>query len=911
MNFVDAHKKSLFAFLRIFSMFIFLLAGGPGGCGGGTRGTGTGFEVSGKVLESGSETPLAGITVTVAMTGESALTNEFGEFNIQSSFAGKDLDLLLSSSDVNTSLTLPDVPQAATGVRLKLLVARAAQTVIADEVEFIGVDNGSGGKTSAPSTPTPSPSPVPTPAPQPTLPPTPTPTAPGDPTPTATPTPTTTPTPSPTATASPAPTPIAAPSIDTVAAIVQNPRLTLSGNKPVQTGIEINNQLLVSIDNSSRWSVAVTLQDGINNFSVSATGLASQKSPAISVSVVLDRIGPQIVSRNVTNISQTSADIVLATDETSTVGISLSSILSQNAQPVFSAGATTAHVITLTGLTPGTQHTLSIGATDALGNLTVDNNTTFRTLDIPPSQTSLYWIDAVRQELARVNLSDMSRQTIHRGIGSPAVVQVHSTSGKMYWLDNQSNKISAANLDGSNLSDIITFTAAETMQLPGFALDSLRDQIYFSVFNGGTPGTTTVYKANLDGSGRQAAFTVQGVVTYLKLDKPRAKIYAYNSTDGNIWRSDLDGTNRAAVYSQLPSAVQPTFAVEENAQQLFIYRTGMIMRSNLDGTGLVNVLAVTVTSSVGFEFAFDPVTSRMFWADPSRFQVESANLDGTNRTTVTSGQYYTGIAFEPLQRKLYLSSISSFRDKLQRVNIDGSQLEQLDFSVMGYPEKIALDNVHGKVYWSSVNGGRSVVRSNIDGSNIETVVSNPPNSQSAAIALDVAGGKMYWNEFVSPAMRIRTANLDGSGAQDVSTFNSPTNISSMAFDPATRQLFWALQGVFRTGADGTALQRILTETQVGQEASIAIDPARGKLYWADFQRAVIGRSNLDGTGAQVLAATGASPTGIAVDSVGGFLYWADVAANGTRGIRRAALDGTGVVDLNIVGLAVPVGVAVP
>ena len=88
-------------------------------------------------------------------------------------------------------------------------------------------------------------------------------------------------------------------------------------------------------------------------------------------------------------------------------------------------------------------------------------------------------------------------------------------------------------------------------------------------------------------------------------------------------------------------------------------------------------------------------------------------------------------------------------DKIQRSNLDGSDVEDLVTSGLVDPPDIALDVAGGKMYWTDYDllGGRhKIQRSNLDGSDVEDLVTSGlvgPNG----IALDVAGGKMYWTEW--------------------------------------------------------------------------------------------------------------------------------------------------------------------
>ena len=69
------------------------------------------------------------------------------------------------------------------------------------------------------------------------------------------------------------------------------------------------------------------------------------------------------------------------------------------------------------------------------------------------------------------------------------------------------------------------------------------------------------------------------------------------------------------------------------------------------------------------------------------------------------------------------------------------------------------------MYWTS---GCKIQRANLDGSNVEELV---PSSQGIkeGIALDTDGNQMYWTVWNATTNKIQRANLDGSDVEDVVT----------------------------------------------------------------------------------------------------------------------------------------------
>ncbi len=102
---------------------------------------------------------------------------------------------------------------------------------------------------------------------------------------------------------------------------------------------------------------------------------------------------------------------------------------------------------------------------------------------------------------------------------------------------------------------------------------------------------------------------------------------------------------------------------------------------------------------------------------------------------------------------------------MRRANVGGSSVEDLVTSY-GSPSGIALDLAGGKVCW--VDGGNhKIQRANVDGTEVESIIANRI-TRLDGIALDPRRQKLYWTEqFVRPdsAPGICRANPDGSNIE--------------------------------------------------------------------------------------------------------------------------------------------------
>ena len=261
---------------------------------------------------------------------------------------------------------------------------------------------------------------------------------------------------------------------------------------------------------------------------------------------------------------------------------------------------------------------------------------------------------------------------------------LNTTAQKMYWLDEESNKIQRASLDGSNIEDLVT-TELETPE--AIALDVAGGKMYWT-----DKGTTKIQRANLDGSNVEDLITGLTIPEGIALDVARGKMYWAGEDMDKIQRANLNGSNIEAL----------------------------------------------VTTGNPWGITLDLIGSKMYWTDQETDKIQRANLDGSNiEDLVTTGlDTPIGIDLDLAGGKMYWADRGT--DKIQRANLDGSNIEDLvtDADGLDEPEDVAVDIIGGKVYWVD-HGTDKVQRANLDGSNIEDLVIIEGASRLSGIALDV------------------------------------------------------------------------------------------------------------------------------------------------------------------------------
>ena len=95
------------------------------------------------------------------------------------------------------------------------------------------------------------------------------------------------------------------------------------------------------------------------------------------------------------------------------------------------------------------------------------------------------------------------------------------------------------------------------------------------------------------------------------------------------------------------------------------------------------------------------------------------------------------------------------------------------------------------------------------------------------LKLDLVNNKIYWVDTILD--KIRRANLNGSGVEDVATV---ANLAAgLALDVANNRMYYCTNThIVRANLDGSGSQNIITFAGVGP-SGINIDYVSGKIYW--------------------------------------------------------------------------------
>jgi sugar lactone lactonase YvrE len=197
--------------------------------------------------------------------------------------------------------------------------------------------------------------------------------------------------------------------------------------------------------------------------------------------------------------------------------------------------------------------------------------------------------------------------------------------------------------------------------------------------------------------------------------------------------------------------------------------------------------------------------------------------------------------------------------EVKSANPDGSNVKILVEEGPKHPDGLAVDAHAGYIYWTNMglspktNDG-TIVRSNLDGSDITVIVPQGATMTPKQIQLEKKSGKLYWCD--REGMRVMRCNLDGSnietlvqtGHTDAHRLDATNWCVGIAVDPDGGKFYWTQKGgdnagqgrIFRasinipageTAANRTDIELLFAD--LPEPIDLDLDVANKMLYWTD------------------------------------------------------------------------------
>jgi sugar lactone lactonase YvrE len=290
---------------------------------------------------------------------------------------------------------------------------------------------------------------------------------------------------------------------------------------------------------------------------------------------------------------------------------------------------------------------------------------------------------------------------------------------------------------------------------------------------------------------------------------------------------------------------------------------------------------------------------RLFLLDLSENSVVSLNPDGSDRKViVTECRYPDGISIDVAAGHIYWTNMGVPKandGSIERADLDGrNRMTIVPRGGTFTPKQIQLEKKSRKLYWCDREGMR-VMRANLDGSNIETLVDtsqgDPRPGPDASrwcvgVAVDVDGGRVYWtqkgpdNAGEGRVFRAGIEVPNGQTASDRSDvevlYDGLPEPIDLELDLKNRVMYWTDRGdpprgntVNRAPMDSGAKGRPAPEivfSHLMEGIGIALDLKGDRMFITDFGGDVLS-ARLDGSDKKVLLVAQGNLTGIAFSEI--------------------------------------------
>jgi hypothetical protein len=275
--------------------------------------------------------------------------------------------------------------------------------------------------------------------------------------------------------------------------------------------------------------------------------------------------------------------------------------------------------------------------------------------------------------------------------------------------------------------------------------------------------------------------------------------------------------------------------------------------------------------------------------------VVSLNPDGSDRKVIiTECRYPDGPAVDVAAGHIYWTNMgnpTANDGSIERADFDGQNRQTIVRAGDTFtPKQLQLEQKSGKLYWCDREGMR-LMRANLDGSNIETLVDasqgDPRPGPDASkwcvgVAIDVDGGKVYWTQkgpdnagkgrVFRAGIEIPTGQTASNRADIEVLYDGLPEPIDLELDLNNRVMYWTDRGdpprgntVNRAPMDADAKGRPAPEivfTHLMEGIGIALDLKGDRMFITDFGGNVFS-AKLDGSDKKVLLVAQGNLTGIA------------------------------------------------
>jgi hypothetical protein len=319
---------------------------------------------------------------------------------------------------------------------------------------------------------------------------------------------------------------------------------------------------------------------------------------------------------------------------------------------------------------------------------------------------------------------------------------------------------------------------------------------------------------------------------------------------GVVQSANLDGSHK---YKLIKDIISSPFAVTFDNTKKQIYwsnlESGSIMRSDIDGSNIQRL----ATGGLGIRvIRIDHENNKLYWGDINVARILRSNLDGSNKETIyynNLGGGVNGLELDVKNNRIYFMT----SDKIYSSDLNAKNETTL-VTDLKYGEGLVLDRKNNKLYWTERvwNGPGMLKKCNIDGSNIENVIS-PSTKEPSSLDIDFSLNKIFWTDIEEK--KIYKSNLDGTGIEIVKQINTTAYIYEyyIELDTNNKKIYWTNNTVDELHImdyNGNN-EMVIIKDVINQPLKVIADNSKKELYLVDYKKGLI-KSDFQGINSKII-----------------------------------------------------------
>ncbi|MCB1209161.1 MAG: choice-of-anchor D domain-containing protein, partial [Verrucomicrobiales bacterium] len=313
---------------------------------------------------------------------------------------------------------------------------------------------------------------------------------------------------------------------------------------------------------------------------------------------------------------------------------------------VASGGGTTTFQITMSaGAAATPSGTLSFTNNDSDEN--PYNFTISGTVNAALPSRALFYIDsdAAKEDILRVS-PDGSGNTpvvVVDAVGGifANVLEIDDLGGRLFWWENESDKIYRSNLDGTGITTLVSLTSAAVIQ--DLAYDPVADELYFI---NSDAAVESILKVDASGSNETPVTVVNSAniggqfANHLSIDTAGRRLFWFENETDAIYRSAIDGTGRVVLVSFTAAALIQDIEYDPVNNELYFIDSDNtkddILKVSANGTNNTPVLVVDdLGGTFANSMAVDVAANQIFWWENATDIIYRSDLTGAGRVSLS------------------------------------------------------------------------------------------------------------------------------------------------------------------------------------------------------------------------------------------------------------------------------------